>query len=153
MLLPRTQSSLLRIIFFFRSCADLVLWRLQNFDWKITASPLELWFQRNVDTHQISKVSDYEMARSKLGKGFGPTEHLISRKTLSSSSKGLFCLKCRSFTFCVLPSCPVGKYFWGHLWNRPAQLAELSHSKFDPELFSHCAYVNFLWHSRQKCRI
>ena len=26
---------------------------------------------------------------------------------------------------------------------RPSQLAELSHSKFDPELFSHSAYVQF----------
>ena len=25
----------------------------------------------------------------------------------------------------------------------PSQLAELSHSEFDPELFSHTAYVNF----------
>ena len=28
--------------------------------------------------------------------------------------------------------------------NRPSQLAELSHSKFDPKLFSHVQYVNFL---------
>ena len=34
--------------------------------------------------------------------------------------------------------------------SRPAQLAELLRSEFDPELFSHCAYVKFLWHSRQK---
>ena len=89
--------------FFFRSCADLILWRLQSFDWKITASPFELLFQRNVDTHQISKVSDYEMARSKLGKGFGPTKHQISRKTLSSSSKGLLCLR-MSIIYILRPS-------------------------------------------------
>ena len=35
--------------------------------------------------------------------------------------------------------------------NRPLQLAELSHSKFDPKLFSHVPYVNFLWYSQQKC--
>ena len=27
--------------------------------------------------------------------------------------------------------------------SRPSQLAELSHSEFDPELFSHSAIVNF----------
>ena len=27
--------------------------------------------------------------------------------------------------------------------DRPAQLEELSRSEFDPELFSHCAYVKF----------
>ena len=35
----------------------------------------------------------------------------------------------------------------GHAYNmypdRLAQLAELSRSEFDPELFSHCAYVEF----------
>ena len=37
---------------------------------------------------------------------------------------------------------------------RPIQLAELPRSEFDPELFSHSAYVkHFLWHSRQECRI
>ena len=38
-------------------------------------------------------------------------------------------------------------YDQGHAYyiyhDRPAQLAELSRSKFDPELFSHGAYVNF----------
>ena len=33
---------------------------------------------------------------------------------------------------------------------RPSQLAELPRREFDPELFPHSAYVQFLWHSRQK---
>ena len=32
-------------------------------------------------------------------------------------------------------------FVWPHLLT--AQLAELSHSEFDPKLFSHSAYVNF----------
>ena len=54
--------------------------------------------------------------------------------------------------------------FWHRIWiltlntlavSRPSQLvAELSRSKFDPELFSHREYDKFfLWRSRQTCRI
>ena len=143
MLLPRTQSPLRRNIFFFRSFADLVLWRLQNFDWKITASPLELGFQRNVDTHQISKVSDYEMVRSKLGKGFGPTKHQISRKTLSSSSKGLLCLR-MSIIYILRPSfLPCRQIFLRTSLKQAGTTCEVFSQRIRSRIISHSAYVNY----------
>ena len=42
---------------------------------------------------------------------------------------------------------------WKDIQNRPTQLAELPRREFDPELFPHSAYVQFLWHSRQKCHM
>ena len=36
---------------------------------------------------------------------------------------------------------------------RPAQLAELSRSEFDPELFSHIAYIKFLCDIRDKIAV
>ena len=39
------------------------------------------------------------------------------------------------------------------LYNRPAQLAELPRSEFDPELFPHIAYVDFFCDIRDKSAV
>ena len=40
-----------------------------------------------------------------------------------------------------------------HIQHRPSQLAELSHSKFEPELFSHSTYVKFFCDIRDKSAV